>query len=696
MVHQSAVPLIALTFAIAVFSVEASPVLLSATKPTGEVVVQSDPDGSNTAANHLAFDSEQAAPNTRRSWGQSFNLDAAATLGAISVQVQGSSAADSDGQIKLAVFRYDAATFGADAWGTFTNPFSGAATSVIRTEVFSLSTAPVSGHWMTLPLATPLNLSPGNYGFALWLSNPAGGNSSGGTMTMIFGGTYAAGERLRIRGDTGNTLPGGDLNFVVQSPKNNEPASLVSRFEFEETAGPNLPDSAGATTATVNSSATFGQAGAKGNGLGFSGATTMVVAHRPALHAAEEFSVGFWLKPAETPVNFTRFIDASGSTDAINRGYRVMTGTGALANNVRFLLRMANGGTESNIDLYSPAELQAGVWHYAVARFRRDDAVRLTVIPLGQQIDATAIAAATVSASTAGLGIADFPTVENLFVGSTATGGSGFNGVIDQLRFYNGSITDVDVQAAYSEANTALVDVIGTVAGAPTANLTNGVYDITVSSADFANDRDNGIFTGTATRAGDFHVECQVHSLASAPYPWAKAGIMVRESRDADSRAAGVYFTSARGAVFQSRKFDKGATSRIVEGTLGNAGHLRLIRKGDAFYGAASTDGETWVSLGKQEWETMPGSLETGIGVAGQNNAPAQAGVSQIVATDVAAGTGLYELSPLVLSGRRARSRPLSGGAVRAGGSGFGSGEERGFRDRRSAGRHRQRRTLHT
>lgn len=639
------------SIAIAVFSVEASPVLLSATKPTGEVVAQSDPDGTNTAANHLAFDSEQAAPNTRRSWGQSFHLAAARSLGAISVQVQGSNAADSDSQIKLAIFQYNSATFDTDAWGTFTNPFSGAATSVIRTEVFSLPTPPVNGHWMTLALATPLNLSAGNYGFALWLSNPTGGNSSGGTMTLIYGGTYAAGERLRIRGDTGNTLPGGDMNFVIQASENNEPESLVSLFEFEESAGPNLLDSAGTTTATVNASASFGQAGAKGNGLGFSGATTMTVAHRPALHAAGEFSVGFWLRPAATPVNFTRFIDASGTTDAINRGYRVMTGTGAQANNVRFLLRMANGGTESNIDLYSPAELQAGVWHYAVARFRQGDVARLTVLPFGQVIDSAVIAAATVSASTVGLGIADFPNSDNLFVGSDPAGGSGFNGVMDQLRFYNGFITDEDIVAAFSEANTALDDVIGTVAGAPTVDLTNGVYDINVASADFWNDRDNGVFTGTAIRAGDFHIECEVHSLVSPPYPWAKAGIMVRESRDADARAAGVYFTSSRGAVFQSRKFEKGASTRVVDGSLGNAGYLRLIRKGDAFYGAASANGETWISLGKQEWETMPASLETGIGVAGQNNAPAQASVGEIVATDVLAGTGIYELSLLENAG---------------------------------------------
>jgi arylsulfatase A-like enzyme len=393
----------------------ANPVVFSAVKPDSGVVAQSDPDGTNIAANHLAFDSEQASPNIRHSWGQGFRLATATKLGAVSVQIHGSNAADSDAQVKLAVFRHNAATFGADAWGTFANPFPGASASVLHTEMFSLPAAPPNGHWMTLPFAAPLDLAAGTYGFALWLSNPAGGNSGGGTMTMIGGGNYPEGGRLRIRGDTGNTLPGGDLNFVVQS---------------------------------------------------------------------------------------------------------------------------ANGAP-----------------------------------------------------------------------------------------------------------NPVPGDVVGAVAGAPAVTLADGVYDISVRSADFRNDRDNGVFTGTTDRAGDFHIECRVHSLSSPPYPWAKAGIMVRGSRAADGKSAGIYFSSGRGAVFQSRGFDKGETTRVVADSPGNTGHLRLIRKGDAFYGAMSADGEMWISLGKQEWESMPGTLVSGIGVAGQSNAPAQARVGEIAATDVAGGTGLYELT---------------------------------------------------
>lgn len=620
---------------------QAAAVFFQAGKPAVNVLTETSPDGTTL----LAFDAEEAASNERHAWGQSFTVPVgpAWQVGAVSVQHQANSAADSDARLKLALFDYVQATFDGDAWGTYSDPFAGASTNVIYTEVFDFPTGAANDDWIVFDLTTPQDLAPGEYGFAIWLSNPAGGATSGGSLTLRNSSSdiYFGGQRLRIRGDSGNSLPGGELNFVIQA---DDPGAdvLYARFDFEETAGPDLVDALGNTTATVDASAVFAEAGVTSKALGFAGSTAMTVAYRAQLNAAQEFSVGFWVNPGGgfPGGDFRLFVDASATGDAITQGYRVMTKNNADDNNIRFLLKTAGG----NVDITHPEELQAGVWYYVAARYKHDDQARLTVMPFGLEVDLAAIDAATVSAPA--LGTVSYSSNNDVIVGNNTTGGAGLIGTMDQLRFYAGMITDATIKTAYDEAAVSLSDfVIGSVAALPTINHAGGIYGIELQSTDFWNDRDNGVFTDRSILAGDFHLETQVSALAAPPHPWAKAGIMVRETTDSQSRAAGVYFTSERGAVFQSRRYEQALTSRVVEESLGSTGSVRLIRVGDGFYGAASEDGRRWVSLGRYTWETMPAELTAGLGVASQYNAPLQAQLAELVERDLATETGIYDLT---------------------------------------------------
>ncbi len=203
----------------------------------------------------------------------------------------------------------------------------------------------------------------------------------------------------------------------------------------------------------------------------------------------------------------------------------------------------------------------------------------------------------------------------------------------------------------------SILEALGSVVSGSVSEA-GGVYDITVASRDFQHGEDNGFFAAQSSLNGDFHIESQVLSLATGIYPWAKAGIMARASNATGSRSAGVYLSGARGALFQNRHYENGESTRVVEGAFGNSGYLRLIRIGDALYGAASEDGAKWTALGEQSWDVMPASIITGIGVAGQHDASVSAEVEALVAWDVSTETGLYGLT-LIDDGTSSELRPF-------------------------------------
>jgi regulation of enolase protein 1 (concanavalin A-like superfamily) len=79
---------------------------------------------------------------------------------------------------------------------------------------------------------------------------------------------------------------------------------------------------------------------------------------------------------------------------------------------------------------------------------------------------------------------------------------------------------------------------------------------------------------------------------------WAKAGVMLRESLNADSKHVMVVVTPGKGIVMQWRAATGGtsATSISVPGTAPR--WVRLTRNGNTFTGFASSDFVTWTQVG--------------------------------------------------------------------------------------------------
>lgn len=133
------------------------------------------------------------------------------------------------------------------------------------------------------------------------------------------------------------------------------------------------------------------------------------------------------------------------------------------------------------------------------------------------------------------------------------------------------------------------------------------------SGADIWNTRDEFYFAYT-TLEGDGAMSVRVDDL-SASEPWAKAGVMIRESLDPDARNALIHISAAKGSVFQAR-LTKGAETVNSAGADPGAkagGWLRLSRAGDTITGELSVDGEDWTTVGSYD---IPMDTQVLIGLA--------------------------------------------------------------------------------
>jgi len=185
----------------------ALPAIIVGAKPSTDVLAQTTSDGRSG----VGFDSELSG-GTRYTWGQSFTVAAGLwSIDTIALQKQTSEVIDAGRKLKIAIFPM--ADYSTDDFGTYTDPFAGQVTAPIYTEIFDAGVALSANNWVTFDLSTDVELEAGSYGVAVWLD----GTASTPDWNWLAGGSYIDGQRLKVRGDTGNTLQNSvNLNFVVQ------------------------------------------------------------------------------------------------------------------------------------------------------------------------------------------------------------------------------------------------------------------------------------------------------------------------------------------------------------------------------------------------------------------------------------------------------------------------------------------------
>jgi hypothetical protein len=153
-----------------------------------------------------------------------------------------------------------------------------------------------------------------------------------------------------------------------------------------------------------------------------------------------------------------------------------------------------------------------------------------------------------------------------------------------------------------------------------------GTYTMTATGADIWNDSDEFHFA-FKTLAGVGSIEAQVLSVDNTD-PWAKAGVMIRETLDPGSKFAAVYITPENGCRFQARIdtavdaiSDTSAAS--TEQTAVTAPYWVKLERDIAgnFRGYYSANGTAWTSMSwNPQFITMSSNVYIGLALTSHNN----------------------------------------------------------------------------
>jgi regulation of enolase protein 1 (concanavalin A-like superfamily) len=114
---------------------------------------------------------------------------------------------------------------------------------------------------------------------------------------------------------------------------------------------------------------------------------------------------------------------------------------------------------------------------------------------------------------------------------------------------------------------------------------------------------------------------------------WAKAGVMIRETLEADSTHAMVIVTPSNGVSFQRRPVTAGASANTDATGLTAPYWVRLTRTGNAFKAESSPDGKTWTAIGTEVNILMTANVYVGLAVTAHNPAAVSTAEFSNVAT---------------------------------------------------------------
>jgi regulation of enolase protein 1 (concanavalin A-like superfamily) len=117
---------------------------------------------------------------------------------------------------------------------------------------------------------------------------------------------------------------------------------------------------------------------------------------------------------------------------------------------------------------------------------------------------------------------------------------------------------------------------------------------------------------------GDQTIIARVNSQTNSN-GWAKAGLMIRESLDANAKNVFVAITPSNGATFQNRVDTGGTTSNAVAAGPVAPYWLKLVRTGNTFTGYRSSDGTAWTLLGSAN-VSMSSNVYIGLAVTSHDN----------------------------------------------------------------------------
>ena len=158
---------------------------------------------------------------------------------------------------------------------------------------------------------------------------------------------------------------------------------------------------------------------------------------------------------------------------------------------------------------------------------------------------------------------------------------------------------------------------VGSVGASGSSGYTSGVYTVHGSGADIWGTADGAYFVRQQI-TGDCDIRARVASLSNT-HVAAKAGVMIRESLNANSAHALVNLTPSVGVEFIRRATTGGASTATGVGGIAAPHWVRLVRSGNTFTAYRSADGATWTTIGT-DTVTMGATVYVGFAVTSHND----------------------------------------------------------------------------
>ncbi len=161
-----------------------------------------------------------------------------------------------------------------------------------------------------------------------------------------------------------------------------------------------------------------------------------------------------------------------------------------------------------------------------------------------------------------------------------------------------------------------LTTVIGSVGIAGSAGYNNGTFTISASGSDIWNTADAFRYVYQPVN-GNVEIRARVTGITNTN-AWAKAGVMIRETLNGNSKHAMVVVTPGNGVAFQRRTSTGGASTHTAS-TGAVPYWVRLVRSGNTFTAYRSSTGTTWTQIASVSI-SMTANVFVGLPVTSHNN----------------------------------------------------------------------------
>jgi beta-glucanase (GH16 family) len=180
--------------------------------------------------------------------------------------------------------------------------------------------------------------------------------------------------------------------------------------------------------------------------------------------------------------------------------------------------------------------------------------------------------------------------------------------LVDYVRIY------ADVPSTWSDTD---IGNPGRVGGAA-FDSASGTWTVAGGGSDIWGTSDQFNFASQAY-GGDGSLVARVTSLQDTD-PWAKAGVMFRDSSGVDAAFASVFVTPANGVIFEWRNA-AGVSAQSAHGPgLGAPVWVQVTRSANVFTASYSVDDSNWTQVGSSQTIVLNPTTLAGLAVTAHNN----------------------------------------------------------------------------